>query len=302
LRTIIEASRQNDAANGVSPEVDEAYNILYAESGLATGDVDSAPGTDHDWDPKGTVKEALKETGDGAPQPGLLGIGDKIREAILSPVRQISFWKMKDRARRFGESGANTLLRELQSIAKPETHFHLMGHSFGCVVVSATVAGPPDKAPITSPVHSLFLVQGALSLWSYCPSIELAGNKPGYFNRIISNGLVAGPIVTTRSKHDAAVSKLYPKAAGVAGQVLLGDDLPKYGGIGAYGIQGLGQSAEDMPMESAGFEYGFKPARVYNIESSDVIKEGGGFSGAHSDIAHPEVAHVMWQAVLAPPQ
>ena len=28
---------------------------------------------------------------------------------------------------------------------------------------------------------------------------------------------------------------------------------------------------------------------------------GGGFSGAHSDIAHPEVAHVLWQAALTPP-
>ena len=28
-------------------------------------------------------------------------------------------------------------------------------------------------------------------------------------------------------------------------------------------------------------------------------KNGGGASGAHSDIAHPEVAHAFWAAALA---
>jgi hypothetical protein len=40
---------------------------------------------------------------------------------------------------------------------------------------------------------------------------------------------------------------------------------------------------------------------VYNLDANSVIKNGGGFSGAHSDIAHPEVAHAMWQAALTPP-
>ena len=36
---------------------------------------------------------------------------DTVRDAILSPLRQLSFWKMKDRARIFGETGGNALLR-----------------------------------------------------------------------------------------------------------------------------------------------------------------------------------------------
>jgi hypothetical protein len=32
----------------------------------------------------------------------------------------------------------------------------------------------------------------------------------------------------------------------------------------------------------------------------DIIKIGAGISGAHSDIAHPEVAHAFWQAALTP--
>ena len=43
-----------------------------------------------------------------------------------------------------------------------------MGHSFGCIVASATVAGPAAQRVLPRPVDSLFLVQGALSLWAYC--------------------------------------------------------------------------------------------------------------------------------------
>ena len=37
---------------------------------------------------------------------------------------------------------------------------------------------------------------------------------------------------------------------------------------------------------------------TYNLKSSAFISEGGGVSGAHSDIAKPEVAHVFWAAVM----
>ncbi|MEO5904546.1 MAG: hypothetical protein ABIQ55_11070 [Gemmatimonadaceae bacterium] len=302
LRTVINASRGDTDSTDIPLEVQEAYNTLYAESQLGTGDVDAPPGSDHIWNPEGIFEEVLQRPLDeGGARPGVLGWGSNIREAILSPIRQISFWKMKDRARRFGERGAHSLLHDLQKVANSKTHFHLMGHSFGCVVVSATVAGPPKADEPAEPVHSLFLVQGALSLWSYCADIEFADHKPGYFSRIVQNHLVEGPIVTTRSKKDGAVSKLYPNAAAVADQVVLAaSDAPKYGGIGAWGIQGIGPKTEDMEMQAANYRYEFQPGRIYNLEATDVIKEGGGFSGAHSDIAHPEVAHAMWSAVLTP--
>jgi hypothetical protein len=85
----------------------------------------------------------------------------------------------------------------------------------------------------------------------------------------------------------------------VAGQFVLNEDLPKYGGVGTFGAQGLGALAEDRVMQSPTVAYGFKRGRVYNLEASGTIKNGGGFSGAHSDFVHPEVAHAMWQAVLA---
>jgi hypothetical protein len=206
---------------------------------------------------------------------------------------------MKDRARVIGEGGGHALLSSFMNDAPQRTRFHLMGHSFGCIVVSATIAGRPGDAPLPRGVDTLFLVQGALSLWSFCPDIPFARGTSGYFNRIVAQGLVRGPIVTTRSAFDTAVGKLYPPAAEVRGQLTLDAKLPKFGGVGSFGAQGLGAIATDEKIQPQSYQYEFEPKHMYNLDASAVIKNGGGFSGAHSDIAHPEVAHVMWQAATS---
>jgi hypothetical protein len=175
-----------------------------------------------------------------------------------------------------------------------------MGHSFGCIVVSATVAGGAASHALVRPVDSLFLVQGALSLWAFSPDIPYAQGTPGYFNRIVKTSLVSGPIVTTRSTFDTAVGKYYPQGAKLKRQLVLVDtDFPKYGGVGSFGIQGTSASPQDLPIKPQTSVYGFKPGNIYNVEASRVIKHGGGASGAHSDIAHPEVAHIFWEAALS---
>ena len=50
--------------------------------------------------------------------------------------------------------------------------------------------------------------------------------------------------------------------------------------------------ASDQPYE-------FEPGKVYNLDGSPYIAEMQSLgSGAHNDIAQPEVAHAMWSAVL----
>ena len=51
-----------------------------------------------------------------------------------------------------------------------------------------------------------------------------------------------------------------------------------------------------MPMLAAGGDYDFRAGVVYNLDATSYIREGGGASGAHSDIARPEVAHAIWEA------
>jgi hypothetical protein len=66
--------------------------------------------------------------------------------------------------------------------------------------------------------------------------------------------------------------------------------------VGALGLRGPGL---DLDVQAADRPYDFGGGRIYNLECSGVIRNGGGASGAHSDIAHPEVAHAVWSAALA---
>jgi hypothetical protein len=212
------------------------------------------------------------------------------------PLRQLSFWAMKDRARRFGESGARELLLAVQTGA-PIARLHLMGHSFGAIVVSAALAGPPGGARLPRPVASMFLVQAAMSLWAFSDEIPAHRGTTGYFHPILRERLIDGPLLSTRSEHDRAVGLFYPRGAQLARQLLLGDDLPLYGAIGTYGIRGV-RHGRDLPIQEVTSRYDFAASGVYNLDAGTVIRAGQGLAGAHSDIAHPEVAHAFWQAAM----
>ena len=310
IRLILTAAKEDDGERETLPEhVRSAYELLALEAALPEGGSNPGgpPGEEMgEWDADAIYADAREIVkSDSATEaegtPGLLGGGffDKLKGLVVAPLQQLSFWKMKDRARSIGEGGVHSLLIAMQEASTPATQFHLMGHSFGCIVMSATVAGSAGGAALKRPVDSLFLVQGALSLWSFSPNIPIEPGKVGYFNRILAEHLVRGPIVTTQSSHDTAVGKLYPAAVIVKSQFLLGDEYPKYGGIGTYGIQGVGDIGQNLEMFDVTHDYGFKPGLVYNLESSAVIKTSSNLaSGAHSDIAHPEVAHAFWQAVF----
>lgn len=93
------------------------------------------------------------------------------------------------------------------------------------------------------------------------------------------------------------MGSFYPIGAGLRRQIDFGTELPEYGGLGSFGMRGPGPRIEDLPMADAADDYRFRGGTVYNLESSHVIREGGGASGAHSDINRPEVAHAVWQAM-----
>jgi hypothetical protein len=158
LDTIVAAADDKSVAaqiqaGSIPEELEAAYTKLFSEAGLAAGDVAAAPGSDQStFAPAATAAEWITAlTQNGAtppPNPGILfggGLLAKVRDIVLAPVRQVSFWAMKNRARTIGERDVHQLIGELQGTA-PNARFHLMGHSFGCIVTSAAVAGPISDA------------------------------------------------------------------------------------------------------------------------------------------------------------
>lgn len=292
LQTIFEAAQVEFAPASLPPDVADAYRVLDRESGLSANGIGGDPGADREpFDPDAAYARALEE-------PVSFG-GEGLRNALLSPLVQLSFWKMKERAKCIGEIGGFALLSALMEATKARgVRFHLMGHSFGCIAASASACGPAN-ARLPRPVNSLVLVQGALSLWSCCDALPDSPGRTGYFRRLVPDGVVAGPIVTTRSEYDTAVGSLYPLAAGVARQVDFAPGaFPKYGGVGTFGLRGGGLEIEDLDVQDVNFVYNFRRGRIYNVDCSHVIREGAPPAGAHSDIAKPEVGHLVWAAAL----
>ena len=108
-------------------------------------------------------------------------------------------------------------------------------------------------------------------------------------------------MIVTRSRYDSAVGVFYPLASQVKGSASFDPTkLPEFGAIGAFGIQGVANGiANDLKMLAADGSYSLEKGKVYNLESSQFIARKEGPSGAHSDIAGPEVAHAIWSAALA---
>jgi hypothetical protein len=294
LSTIFGAVLEDAAPFTLSADVRLAYDVLNAEAGLAAAGEGAAPGDDRiGFNAEATYQACLQEE--------LASFGGPSLGGVLAPLRVLSFWQMKRRARHFGESGAASLLDKLQS-ALPAARFHLMGHSFGCIVASAAATSDSGAPAARRPINSLLLVQGAMSLWSFCESIPARPDRPGYFHRLIARGLVDGPILVSTSVHDRAVRVFYPLGAGVRGQLdFQPGQLPAFGGIGTFGVRGPGLTIEDDELHDITDPYDFRSGVVYDLDGDDVIRVGTGAMGAHSDIAKPPVAHAFWQAVFTRP-
>ena len=207
---------------------------------------------------------------------------------IETMLGYLSYWHMKDAALAVGENGAHQLLISMQEATKGrDVRFHLMGHSFGCIVMSGAVRGPDPRIATAHPIDSLCLVQGALSLWSYCQDIDAGVDgitpsrriNPGHFYAIVDRHLVKGPIITTQSVYDSAVCTLYPLATrrGPATACASREEsLPRYGAVGQFGLHGPSIDNADLTVKHPDESYQFRIGGIYNIDCTSVICKGDG--------------------------
>ncbi|MBS1697844.1 MAG: hypothetical protein JST25_05500 [Actinobacteria bacterium] len=256
------------------------------------------PDAESEDDEDAVLARAVAEPGRVLGEGGLFGLP-------LLALRQLSFWKMKQRAYAVGTAGVSLLLRDLQSTAGTEARLHVMGHSFGCIVMSAAVL-QGGSAP-ARPVRSMVLLQGALSLWAFADDAYGTG-RPGRFRPLRERRFVDGPIVTSQSRFDYALGKFYPAGVRVASWIpggadhlVLGEggEVPKWGAVGTFGLQGTG--AEALMIREVTADTRLAAGSAYNVDADAVIDDAksGGWGGAHNDIAHAEIGRLVWRAALS---
>src|SRR6185312_1202845 len=166
---------------------------------------------------------------------------------------------------------------------------HLIGHSFGCRLLTAAVAGPnADSAPL--PVTTMTLLQAAFSHYGFAQSYD--GTHDGFYRRVVTDpSRITGPLLITFTAKDKAVGLAYPIASRIARQIAsaLGDANDPYGGLGRNGAQKT-PGSEVVTLANVGAAYTLQPRGIYNLDSNAVI-------GGHSDLGHDEVGWAIVSAV-----
>lgn len=208
-------------------------------------------------------------------------------------LRTMSYYEMKNRAGVVGKNGLGPLLAALAGPPR----IHLIGHSFGARLVSYALAGLP--AGLTggpSPIKSLSLVQGAFSHFTFASVLPFDAGRAG---GLAGHGArVDGPLLATFTAADRAVGWWYPAASMLARQdnEAATDVVYRWGGMGHDGYQQQ-PAPNTISLAPTGQSYDFAPGQFYALDSNAVINTNqSAFSGAHSDIRHPEV---LWAVACA---
>jgi len=246
---------------------------------------------------------------------GLVGL-------LRSLVPLASFSVMKRRSAVVGRTGVASVLAALQRTGGDDLRVHLLGHSFGAKLVAETLTDRRRKG--VRPVESLFLVEGALSAWSFSAAEDNPyGDPAGTATRILDHGMVRGPIVASTSRFDHALSRMFPAAQAVEvafrrirtfrwpfGRLRVAGDpsvAPRLGAIGIWSFAGVRGLRTATLRRDTSTDYDFRPGAVHHLVTDAVIDlepyHGMTYTdpmaGSHSNIAHPELAAAWWQAVLA---
>ena len=184
-------------------------------------------------------------------------------------LNYVTYYKMKERAGNVGRRGVAALLKQIRT-AQPTVRIHLVGHSFGCRVVTASLLGTEDGVAVN--VDSMSLLQAAFSHNSF--ALDYDGSSDGFFRLVVAPARrVLGPTMITYTKNDRAVGIAYPLASRLAGQVAsaLGDADDKYGALGRNGAVKTPE-AFAREMLGVGKDYdGLRDHQVHNLQADEFI-------------------------------
>ena len=225
-----------------------------------------------------------------APAGGAAGLGDifsGVKAGAIRFLNYLAYYEMKKRAGTVGQQGVGPMLDRLAGNVQ---RIHLVGHSFGCRVVTAAAA-----ASTTDKLQSMSLLQAAFSHNGFSKSMN------GFFRSVVDNRRIKGPILVTYTPNDRAVGIAYPVASRLSGTVAsaFGDANDKFGGLGRNGAQKMepGEVVQDVnQLLAVNGGYKWEPGHFHNLESSKYIIDPSG-GDAHMFVTGKEVAWAVSRAM-----
>jgi len=219
----------------------------------------------------------LPTTAGGA--AGFVDLPPDVRTAARRWLNYTTYFQMKKRSGLVAQQG---LAPALATAVGPGQRLHLVGHSFGARLVTATVAaGCPT-------LSSLSLLQGAFSHFAFAKDWQPGSD--GQFRQVLTSGRIAGPVIVTHTRNDRAVGLAYAVASRLARQnaSTLGDASSRYGGLGSNGALSTPEAVRgDLLPARAG--YALLPGRVHNLLADRFVSD-------HGDVTGPEVANAVLTA------
>ena len=139
---------------------------------------------------------------------------DPTSTTVWDIIRAGTVRMMKERAESVGGSGVLSDL--LLALRNPALQVHILGHSFGCkVVLQALNVANSRRTDASSLVHSLSLIQPAVSRWVFSPNppkykLSFLKPTPGAHVNVVHDNLVAHPVLVAFSQTDWLLKSLYP--------------------------------------------------------------------------------------------
>jgi predicted alpha/beta hydrolase family esterase len=216
------------------------------------------------------------------PQGGAAGLATFLsgfKAAVMNVLNYTTYFEMKARA---GNVGKNGVAKLVDKLAPQVQRIHLIGHSFGGRVVTATAASSS-----TDKIKSMSLLQTAFSHNGFSKGMK------GFFRSVVDQKRVKGPILVTHTKNDKAVGSAYPLASRINGDTTaaFGDENDKFGGLGRNGAQQMetDEVVKGNLLDAAG-DYQFRVGKFFNLE-------GSAFISGHGDVTGKEIAHAVRRAI-----
>jgi hypothetical protein len=215
-----------------------------------------------------------------------------LENAGIDVLDFLSFWTMRTRAIALGssETGLARLLSRIFA-ADAGVRVHLVGHSLGCVALSGalTTVGIAERH-----AASFFLVQAAESSWAFSERVPFFTGGGGRYRAIVGDGLVDGPLVTTQSSHDQALTLWYRLGMEFVLQRSYATETPgrphRAAAIGAEGL-GFDPSVPTLhalpPLTQESTRFALAPGDQYTVDCSAIIT-------GHKDVAHVELARLFF--------